>query len=91
LTTQQPSDYSQGDYLNHLQIHASISKTQTCLNNGQKQHKDTKGIGCRNVPSIPIIVEQIANNNDQTSQAASFGKGIKEIDLQDKLPICAFP
>jgi Zinc knuckle len=37
------------------------------------------------------MVEQIANNNDQTSQVASFGKGIKEIDLQDNPPIHAFP
>jgi hypothetical protein len=89
-TTQQPSDYLQGDYLDRLQICALILKTQTCSNNGQKLYKDTKGIGCGNTPSIPIMVEQIADNNDQTSQVASFGKGIKEINPQDKPPVHAF-
>jgi hypothetical protein len=49
----------------------------------EKHNRDTRGTGCRNEPSIPIMVEQTTNNNEQTSQADSFGKGIKEINQQD--------
>jgi hypothetical protein len=87
--TQQPFDYLQGDYLDRLQICILTLKTQTHLNNGQKWHKDTKGTGCGNMPSIPIMVEQTINNKEQTKQVDSFGRRTKEIDLQDKPPICA--
>ena len=81
LTTLQPFDYLQGDCPDHSQIQALTLKIQTCLSNGQRQHRDTKGIGCGNMPSILTIVEKTTDNNKQTNQVDSFGRRIKKVDL----------
>ena len=91
LTTLQPFNYLWGDCLDHSWTHALISKTQIHLNNGQRWHKDTRETSYGNMPSIPIRVEQITDNNKQTNQVDSFGRGIKEINLQGKPPHLHLP